>query len=188
MSSEFKEELSFRMGDSFPDQAPQPGDGPWATKLDVEAELGFALKVSLKAELKFTEGSWLPPVPPLPYPGIEEFSTSVESAAKAVATVKVEAEKTFSKEWTGPKRSITFNPVTFAIGPLPVVIVSGLDIELKGEVEITGSAAVAFTTGVERKHELGFRYIHGKTEKIDQGPKTTFTAPSLDKEIGRAHV
>lgn len=103
LDTEFKEKLSFLMGDTFPDGDPKPGEDPWPVELGVTAELGFALKVTLKSELKFTEGSLWPPVPPLPYPHIDEFSTSVESAAKAEATVTAKAEKSYSKEWTRPE-------------------------------------------------------------------------------------
>lgn len=41
---------------------------------------------------------------------------------------------------------------------------------------------MAFSTSIERKHELGFKYSNGKVEDINEGPKTTFSPPALNKE------
>lgn len=192
METELEEKLSFKIGATLNDEEEEEGpDDPneeskdnVKVSLSAEAEMGFALKVKLKSTLKWTEASWLPPKPPLPYPSVDEFSTSQESTAKATSKLTVAAERSWSKEWDGPSKSINFNPLTFSVGILPVVVTSNLKVDLKGEFGITGTATLAASASVERKHVLGFQYKDGKVSPIDEGPETTYKPFALDEGTG----
>lgn len=192
METELEEKLSFKMGATLNGEEEEEGpDDPNGdnkdnvkVSLSAEAEMGFALKVKLKSTLKWTEASWLPPKPPLPYPSVDEFATSQESTAKATSKMTVAAERSWSKEWDGPSKTVNFNPLTFSVGILPVVVTSALKVDLKGELGITGTATLAASASVERKHVLGFQYKDGKVGPIDEGPKTTYKPFALDDGTG----
>jgi hypothetical protein len=190
LETEFEESISFKTGLTFKDEDQSPAapggdtEDSVAVELSGEAELGFALKVKLKSEVKWTQASLFPPKPSLPYPSVDEFSTVLESVAKATSKLSVAAEKSWSKEWEGPAKSIKFKPITFTIGIVPIVLTSDVGAEMKGEFSITGTATVAVSASIERKHELGIQYKDGKVSPINNGPETTGKPLALDSGTG----
>jgi hypothetical protein len=191
LETEFEDSLSFKSSAKFKDDEEDTGDDTSSgdtkddvqVELGVEAELGFALKVKLKSQTKWTAGSWLPPKPPLPYPSVDEFSTVMESNAKASSKLSVAVEKSWSKEFKAAKQTVKFKPMTFYVG-IPVVLTSDAGIEMKGEFGVSGTATIAGTASIQRKTELGMEYKNGKVSAINKGPEVTTKPFALDSGTG----
>lgn len=151
------------------------------TSLSSAASVAISLKVKLAISLRWTEGTWLPPVPPVPYPQVDDFSTTLVSSNKAQTKLSFESEAEWKKEWKQTLATVKFAPITVPVGPIPVVLVPQVTAELKAKVSLSGAASFTLTASYERKHEVGFQYKNGTAGPINNGPTSTFTPPDLTK-------
>ncbi|GAA1954217.1 choice-of-anchor L domain-containing protein [Microbacterium aquimaris] len=151
--------------------------------VQARAQLKLALKVTIDIEVRWTEGSAWPPKPPLPYPHLNEFKNVLESSASAEATASATVSKKY--EWSKEK-SFTreFAPISFAVGPVPVVITSEIGITLEASMSIAGTAKIVVETSYTRTQELGFAFKDGSAQLVDPSPQTTVTPPHFTEDSG----
>ncbi|MFA5607446.1 MAG: choice-of-anchor L domain-containing protein [Leucobacter sp.] len=154
-------------------------------KVVTEGELKLALKVTIDIQVAWTDGSLWPPVPPLPYPNLKEFSTVLESSATAEATATASVSKNY--KWA-KSRTFTreFAPLVFSIGPVPLVITSEVGLKLEASLEAKGSAKVEVSTSYARTQQLGFAFKNGKPQLVDPAPKTTVEPLAFSDDTGLA--
>lgn len=154
-----------------------------AITVEARAQLKLALKVTIDISVRWTDASLWPPKPPLPYPHLNEFRNVLESSATAdaKATVKVTKETSWSASLPLHRK---FTPITFAVGPVPVVITSEIDLLLEASLSLEGTAQIVVETSYARTQELGFSFKDGVAQLVDPAPKTTVTPPRFSDDSG----
>ena len=124
------------------------------------------------------------PVPPLPVPALDKFSTILESTAKSTVNGKLEFKSQWKKELKGPKFDKKFAPITFAIGPVPVVITTAVKIELKASVSVSAVFTATSQTSIHAVSRKGFRLgKDGKFAEVNEA-KFTYKEPTMGKNSG----
>ncbi|WP_308465757.1 hypothetical protein [Rathayibacter soli] len=175
------------LGDSFKHTFKEEGKaGGYSYKLDLTGELSYALSLTFQLDIGFDwkDGSWWPPIPPLPDVSLKKFSTILESTAKATVNGKMEFKAQWKKELKGPKFDKKFEPITFAIGPVPVVITTAVKIELKASVSVSAVFAANFSSSVQAVSRKGFRLgADGKFVEVNEA-KFTYKEPTMGKNSG----
>lgn len=151
--------------------------------VDARAQLKLALKVTINISVRWTNASLFPPKPPLPYAYLDEFRTVLQSSASADATAEATVTKkiAWSKEKTVKRE---FAPISFFVGPVPVVITSEVAVKLEASMSIEGTAQIVVETKYTRSQELGFSFKDGQAQLVDPAPTTTVTPPQFTEDSG----
>jgi hypothetical protein len=150
-------------------------DGDASTKLDrISMDGSFSFKPSVQFDLVIDGFS------------VEQLSFDIASEQQASVRVVAAREATFSENYQ--LDVIELPPITFSIGPLPVVLVPRLTLEVgvDGTVtaELTAGAAASTSTRV------GFGYRNGSWEPVAElEPLAEFDVPGFrDGAKGQAKV
>jgi len=148
-----------------------------------EAQVSVSLRVALEILPHWNWGR--------PEVIVEDFRVIASTATKAEAEAKLTAGLTadvgYTKDFGRTVADVKLAPVTFAVGPVPVVITSDLILKAKGaaEVKIEASSVVSLTatTAVEHTSDYGFTYsTRGGFTEVDE-KRSSYQEPTFAREV-----
>ena len=144
----------------------------------VTGALKASLTVTIKAEIKW----W----GIIPYPSLTEFTALAETDVKVEGSMSITGKASWSPPAWNPKLgTITLAPpITFALGPVPVVITGTIDIGFKAQLKVYAEVEVTMESGFQRKQKHGVSYKDGKNVPVDSRPKITEKPFNPDGAIG----
>lgn len=133
----------------------------------ISGALKASLTVTIKAEIKWWGF--------IPYPSLTEFTALAETDVKVEGSITLTGKASWSPPAWNPKLgTITLAPpITFALGPIPVVITGTIDIGFKAQVKVYAEVELTVESGFQRKQKHGVSYKDGKNVPVDSVPKIT---------------
>uniref|UniRef100_UPI003B75C91C RCC1 domain-containing protein n=1 Tax=Nesterenkonia muleiensis TaxID=2282648 RepID=UPI003B75C91C len=145
-----------------------------SSRAQVSVSLDFVLRIS-------AQWSW-----GIPSVSVEDFQTVVTTGAKVSAGVEANLSVAATKSLERARGNIRFSPLTFSVGPVPVVITSQAGVVF--EAGLTADVQMSTEFSVERTTRYGFGYSsQGGMRDISEAPSTTYSTPILGR-YGTAEV
>ena len=138
-------------------------EGGISLEASVEAHLGFVINLDIKVDWKFG----------IPTPALKHFKTAINGGYSLGYDVGISGE--IKREFEKQLAEVTSTPITFAVGPVPVVLLPGGTLTLSGE--IAAKLSVNFADSYSGGFEYGVEYKAGKWKPIKKHPEADSKGP-----------